>query len=60
MLWISDIILNFYKLKNNVTEIQWIFGLNFFLTSNLTFIAAETKILSLQSTRVEEPMRCPW
>jgi len=33
---------------NDITEIQWIFELSFFQTSNLTFIASEIKILFLQ------------
>jgi len=42
--WISDIVFDFCKgpyFKNDITEIQWIFGLNFFRTSALT----ESKIL---------------
>jgi len=44
MPWISDIIFNFYKLlalRMIQTKIQWIFWLNFFQTSNLTFVASE-------------------
>jgi len=34
--------------KNDVTEIQLMFGLIFFQTSDLTFVASEIKIPALQ------------
>jgi len=34
--------------KNDVTEIQWIFGLRFFQISDLTFVPSEFKIFFLQ------------
>jgi len=46
MLRISGINVNFYKfLKNDITEIQWIFELKFFQTNDITFVAPESKIL---------------
>jgi len=47
--WISDVFNLCIPLKNNITEIQWIFGLKFFQT-DLNFVASEFHILFLQGS----------
>ena len=44
----SDIVFDFDDFKN-MTEINWKFGLKFFQTSDLTFVASEFKIFSTVS-----------